>query len=141
MKTSGLSVSSLAVVFLFVALECIGQTTSKAKPSPVEVFCGGDDGLTSRLCEASEQAFNATSDLPLATVDQHAVYKVVIPTNVDWKQVGSRTKVLYTVEVLKIDDEKVGTFKGSCWDPGIRRCGTQIVDRARKLLATINDPK
>jgi hypothetical protein len=136
-----LSLSSLAVAFLLVTLVCIGQTASKTKPRPVEVFCGGDDGLTSRLRDASEQAFNATSDLPLATTDRHAVYKVVIPTNVDWKQVGSRTKVLYTIEVLKVDDKKVGTFNGFCWESDIRRCGTQIVDGTRRLLATINDPK
>jgi hypothetical protein len=141
LKTSSLSVSSLAVAFLFVTLECIGRTTSKAKPSPVEVFCGGDDGLTSRLRDASEQAFNATSDLPLATTDRHAVYEVVIPTNVNWKQVGGRTKVLYTIDVLKMDDKKIGTFKGACWESAIRRCGTQIVDGTRKLLATINDPE
>ena len=141
LKTSSLSVSFLSVAFLFITLECIGQTVSETKASPVEVWCGGDDGLTSRLRDASEQAFNIASDLPLATKNRHAVYKVVIPTNVDWKQVGSRTKVFYKIEVLKMDDKRVGTFKGSCWDSDIRRCGTQIVDGTRKLLATADDLK
>lgn len=96
--------------------------------------------MTSRLRDASEQAFNASSDLPLAIKDRHAVYKVVIPTNVDWKQVGNRTKVIYTIVVMKMDDRKVGTFKGSCWDSDFRRCGTQVVDGTRKLLAPINNP-
>lgn len=97
--------------------------------------------MTLRLRDASEHAFNATSDLPPATKERHAIYKVVIPTNVDWKQVGSRTKVLYTIEVSTMDDKKVGTFKGPCWDSSIRRCATQIVDETRELLTTINEPK
>ena len=124
-------VSFYIVVF---APGCLSQSTPEAK-QPIVVLCNGDDGLTLRLRDASERAFNETTDLPLASRHRDAVYKVMIPTNVDWRQIGSRTKVLYTIEVLTMNDKKIGTFKGSCWDAKIGDCGTQIVDSTRRVLA------
>ena len=130
MTTTKLTVSLLAIFTLLIPIECLAQATQH----PVAVWCGGDDGLTSRLRDATERAFNATSDLPLATKERPAVYKVLIPTNVEWKQVGARTKVIYSIKLLTMDDREVGTFKGDCWESRINSCGIQIVDRARGLL-------
>lgn len=137
MNIAKFSAFLLAISSPLIPFECLAESTE----NPIVVLCGGDDGLTSRLRDATEQAFNATSDLPLATKERHAVYKVVIPTNVGWKQFGSRSKVLYTVEVLTLDDKKVGAFKGSCWESSIRRCATQIVNETRELLTTVDKPK
>jgi hypothetical protein len=105
------------------------------------VWCGGDDGLTSRLRDSTEQAFKARSDFPLATEGHRAIYKVLIPTNVGWKQVGSRTKILYTIRLLTMEDKSVGNFKGSCWESAVDSCGTQIVDRTVNLLASFDKSK
>jgi hypothetical protein len=130
--------ASLLAISLLIPPELSGQRTAQPTPQPVAVWCGGDDGLTSKLRDATEQAFKATRDLPLGTKDRHAVYKVLIPTNVDWKQVGSRTKVLYTIKLLTIDQKEVGSFKGSCWESSIGTCADQIVNRTRDLLSKMN---
>ena len=131
----------LAFSSLLVPPGLSGQARITAKPSPVEVWCGGDDGLTLGLRDATERAFKDSSDFPLATAKRRAVYKVLIPTHVGWERVGPRTKILYTIQVTRMNDKEIGTFKGSCWDSDFPMCGTQIVDSTGTLLGAIKTPK
>ena len=103
-------------------------------PAPVEVWCGGDDGLTLKVCDAKEQAFKAAQDLPLRKEEESAKYKVVIATNVDWKKVQGRLQILYTIDLLNTDDNEVGRFKGLCWESKVGACGTQILEATRSPL-------
>ena len=139
--TNLLAVSSLAIPSLVAPLRLLGQPAPAEMPTPVAVSCGGDDGLTLQVCDATEKAFKATSDLPLASKERPALYKIVIPTNVVWKGVGERTQVRYAVRVLTPADKEIGAFEGYCWETNVRSCGTQILENTRRLLAPSNRPK
>jgi hypothetical protein len=108
--------------------------------TPVEVWTGGGDALTLRLRDELERTFKQTADLPLATKGT-AVYKILIPTHVGWEQVGNKTKILYTIKVLRMNNAEVGSFKGTCWDSALGPCATQILNRARELLGASHKPK
>jgi hypothetical protein len=56
---------------------------------------------------------------------------VTIPTNVDWKKRGTRTRVFYTVEFASSTDRKLGKKKGACWENELKTCASQIVKQAK----------
>jgi hypothetical protein len=103
----------------------------KQAPTLVEVWWVGDDGLTNRLIEAIEKAFKASSDFHLSSGKRPGTLVVTIPSNVDWEQVGSRTKVLYMVEFGPVDSRKLRTSRGYCWEDMLTKCATQIVKDAK----------
>ena len=108
----------------------------KPPQTPVEVWCGGDDGLTQGVCYALESAFESSADFVLSDGKPPGMLVVTIPTNVDWKKSGNRTKVLYTVEITSADDKKLRTRKGKCWNDDFARCANQIVKQARIAVQT-----
>jgi hypothetical protein len=56
---------------------------------------------------------------------------VTIPTNVDWKERGTRTRVFYTVEFTSSNDRNLGKKKGECWENELKICASQIVRQAK----------
>lgn len=122
--------------FLLMTSGLLAQQGAVVVPSPVEVWCGGDDGLTQKVCGAAEQAFKSARDFPLRKAEGTAKYKVIIPSNVDWKKVHGRIQILFTVELQNADAREVGRFKGSCSESKVRLCGKQILQGTRSLLAT-----
>jgi hypothetical protein len=98
---------------------------------PVEVWCGGDDMLTRGVCYALEDAFASSADFALSDGHPPGILVVTIPTNVDWKEKGKRTRVFYTVEFTTADDKMLRTRKGKCWNDDFARCVNQIVKQAR----------
>ncbi|MCI0350028.1 MAG: hypothetical protein L0Z53_11445 [Acidobacteriales bacterium] len=66
---------------------------------------------------------------------------VIIPNHVDWKLAGQRTKVIYTVEFATVDQRKLGTIKGSCWDDNMTKCATEIVKKAAIAARKIGSAK
>ena len=101
-----------------------------AKATPVEVWSGGDDGLTLRLRASLQNAFKSSSSFVLSTGKKPGTLIVTIPTHVGWKQVGRRTKVLYTVDFASVDNQPIGASKGSCWDDELTKCANKIVKDA-----------
>ena len=63
---------------------------------------------------------------------------VTIPGNVEWKQVGKRVQVLYTVEFASVDNRNIGVKTGSCWDDKLAQCAAQIVDYAKMAAHRIH---
>ncbi len=104
---------------------------SFAKPTLVEVWAGGDDGLTQRLSDAIENAFQASPDFALSRGKKPGTLIVTIPANVGWKQIGGRIEVRYTVEFASAEDQKFGNSVGSCWDDSLAECASRILDDAR----------
>jgi len=100
------------------------------EPTLVEVWCGGDDGLTIRLRDALENAFKSSPRFSLSFGKKPKTLIVSIPTNVEWNKVGKKTQVLYTVEFSLADNQKIGTSTGSCWDNAFAKCAAQIVKDA-----------
>ena len=56
-----------ALTILILALAEFSMEAGSAKPMLVQVWCGGDDGLTLRLRDAVENAFKASSAFALSS--------------------------------------------------------------------------
>lgn len=111
----------------------LSVTASAATPVPVEVWRGGDDGLTSSLADAVEKAFNSSSDFALSTGKKRGTIVVTIPTNVDWTKTFGRVKVIYRVTFDSADGKRLGARSGSCWESALQKCARQIVREATKI--------
>lgn len=107
---------------------------ASAEPILVEVWSGGDDGLTSRLRDALENAFKSSPDFALSSGKKPGTLVVTIPTNVGWRSIGKRTQVRYTVELSSAENRRIRTSTGSCWDDGLAKCAAQIVSDARTAM-------
>jgi hypothetical protein len=57
-----------------------------AKPTPVEVWTGGDDGLTQGLRFAIENKFKSSSDFVLSLGKKAGTLIVTIPMHVAWRK-------------------------------------------------------
>lgn len=111
----------------------IGQSAAAAgslKATPVEVWSGGDDGLTLRLRASLENAFKSSPAFVLSSGKKPGTLIVTIPTHVEWKQFGKRMKVLYRVNFASVDNQPLGGSEGSCWDDELARCANKVVKDA-----------
>ena len=122
--------SAILAVALFVAL-AMKATSAKPTPTPVEVWCVGDDGLTIKLRDALEDAFKSSSVFRLSSGKKPGTLVVTIPSNVAWNRAGKRTRVSYKAEFTLIDNSSLGGSAGSCWDDTLTKCATQIVRDAK----------
>ncbi len=130
----------MPVIIAISLVVTLSTEASPRKPTPtlVEVWCGGDDGLTIKLRDALEDAFRSSSAFRLSSGKKPGTLLVTIPSNVEWKQFGSRTQVLYAVEFTSADDAKLGSSKGSCWDTKLEKCATQVVKDAKTAARKID---
>lgn len=119
----------LSIVLALLVVRAVAARNDPA-PTPVEVWSGGDDGLTQRLRVVLEEAFKASSDFRLSNGKRPGTLLVTIPSNVEWEHVGKRTRVLYTVEFAS-GNKNLGAHHGSCWEEELRKCAAQIVKRAQ----------
>ena len=85
-----------------------------AKPTVVEFWHVGDDGLSQRLAERVESEFERSPNFAIGSGKKPGTLVVTIPTNVEWKLVGERTQVFYNIEFATADDETISKSSGSC---------------------------
>ena len=104
------------------------------KPTPVEVWTGGDDGLTQHLRDAVESKFKASSDFVLSSGKKPGTLIVTIPTHVSWTHSGTRTHVRYKVEFSSNEGAGLSRSSGSCWDDNFAACASQIYGSAQKVV-------
>jgi hypothetical protein len=82
-----------------------------------------------------ERAFERSPDFGLSTGQQTGVAMIAmivrIPTNVDWKRAGKRTRVLYRVEFASADNQIVSKMMGSCRADDLSECADQILNAAK----------
>ena len=97
----------------------------------IEVWAGGDDGLTQRLKVSLQGEFKHSQPFRLSEGKKPHTLIVTIPTNVGWDRDGARTKVLYSVDFSSTDGKVFGHSKGSCWEDDLPKCSTRIVSDAR----------
>lgn len=121
--------STIMILSLVAAVHAM--QAGSARPTLVEVWSGGDDGLTQRLRVATENAFKSSPDFKVSSGKKPGTLVVTIPTHVQWKHIGGRTKVFYTVEFASAENQRIGIHKGSCWGDTITKCANQIVQNAR----------
>jgi len=111
-------------------LAFLPHLTYASQRTPVEVWRTGDDGLTLKISEAVETAFRASPAFILSSGRKSGTLIVTLPTNVDWKRVGKRTQVQYSVQFTSIHEEKLGSKAGVCWENSPQDCAAQIVKAA-----------
>jgi len=124
--------NTLLTLFGVVVIGNCALYAAPAKPTPVEVWTGGDDGLTQRLREEIENKFKSSSDFVLSSGKKPGSLIVTIPTHIAWTQKGARTYVRYKVEFLSSDDARSGKSSGSCWDDNLADCAAQIYRVAQR---------
>ena len=127
-----------AVLIACLVLAVCEMDAASTKPTFVEVWNVGDDGITRSLRDALEAAFRSSPDFTLSYVKKPGTLVVLIPTNVGWKKIGGRTKVLYTVEFKTIGGRKISATKGSCWDDALTKCATHVLKHARTAARKIH---
>ena len=103
-----------------------------AESTLVEVWTGGDDGLTQQLRDAVERKFKSSSDFVPSGGKKPGTLIVTIPTHVAWTQHGTRTHVRYRVEFPSSDGVEFGKSSGSCWDDNFSVCAAQIYRGAKR---------
>jgi len=131
--------SHLAAMFAAsLSVVACAVSPSSAKPTPVEVWRGGDDGLTSRFADAIETAFRTSSDFMLSSGKKPGTLVVTIPTNVSWKKIGNRTQVLYTVTFTPAASQQLGASMGSCWDDALSECAGHVFRDAQIAASKIH---
>src|SRR5262249_52985809 len=92
-----------AILVVLIAQSAVDASSAKA--TLVEVWSGGDDGLTLRFRATLENAFKSSSAFALSSGKKPGTLIVTIPTHVEWKQVGKRTKVVYAVDFASVDNQ------------------------------------
>ena len=129
------------LVCLFLPVQHIPIEVKQSKTF-VELWCGGDDDLTRRVCHALESGFASSPDFVLLadenSHDKHVRLIVTIPTNVDWQERGTRTRVLYTVKFKSNTGRKLGTKSGACWENELNTCASQILKQAKIASRKLN---
>ena len=101
-------------------------SVSPRKVVPVEVWTGGDDGLTQRLAEAVRNEFRQSSRFALVSGPAPESLRVTIPTHVGWEQRGGRLRVSYELRLSR-DGRNLGERSGACWENDLRTCARLIV--------------
>jgi hypothetical protein len=93
---------------------------------PVEVWTGSDDGLTQRLRQEIENKLKVSSDFVLSSGKRPGTLVITMPTHVAWKQMGTRTRLHYSMEFASADGSPLGKSEGSCWEDDMAACAAQI---------------
>lgn len=129
-KSRMLLIMTLASVFALMS----GRSSAQQRPTLVEVWCGGDDGLTIRLRDAVEHAFSTSPDFQMSSGKLPGTLLVTIPTHVEWKRTGKKTRVLYKVDLSVVGGKDFGKRTGACWDNDLQNCSRSIVKDARDTV-------
>jgi hypothetical protein len=120
----------ITAVSLAIAVFADGSPSAKST-TPVEIWRGGDDGLTQGLVVALEGAFRSSPNFTISSGKKPGTLLVTIPTHVRWKEIGGRTQVRYTVEFASADNQSIGRSRGTCWDDALAECAAHIVRDAK----------
>lgn len=128
---------SLAVLLLATSLAACGAAPVHDRSIRVEVWRGGDDGLTTRLGDAIEAAFQHSHRFVLSSGNLPRTIIASIPSNVRWKEVNGRTRVLYKIDFTDTHSAPIGQSTGECWDDQLQKCAEAIVRDAEKVANRI----
>ena len=133
---SVLFVSGLVAAAIWVPGVCLGA--SLASPTPVEVWTGGDDGLTQRLTDAISTTFEHSPEFAMSAGQKPGTLYVSIVTHVTWEQVGPRTRITAPIEITYSppNAKPVHDLHGSsairltCWEDDLSGCAKTVTEFA-----------
>ena len=101
---------------------------------PVEVWTGGDDGLTQRLADSVRSEFKQSARYAEALPSTANTLRVTIPTHAGSEKVGGRTRVNYTV-VFDRAERRIGATSGVCWSDELSACARLVLEQATAAVA------
>lgn len=115
---------------------CLSLAVLVASPAlaatPVEVWKGGDDGLTNRAFAALEKAFDDAPDFTRALVGDSTV-KVAITNNLAWRTSGDVVHVTAPYQISRtLTTPLVG--EATCTEATLPVCAEKILRATRKYL-------
>ncbi|GAA0560788.1 hypothetical protein [Rhizomicrobium electricum] len=122
------SVTILSVTAALFALPAIAGSNSKSVP--VEVWRGGDDGLTIKLSEAVERALAASGRFSLSRGKLPGTLLITFPHNVVAKPDRNRLSVEYEATFSTIGNRVLGAVKSGCHEDELVVCVDEIVETA-----------
>jgi hypothetical protein len=128
---------TIVPVMMLVAFGGCSTVVASAPARPnnaiaVEVWTGGDDGLTQRLTNSVRNEFRQSAHFILAPASTPNSLRVTIPTHVNWEEVGDRMRVTYRV-VFDTAEGRMGERSGVCWDDDLRACARMVVEQATEV--------
>jgi hypothetical protein len=119
----------LTLGLFMVLAACVASRSADvgATVTPVEIWIGGDDGLTLRLADSVEDELRGSARFSYGkTGAVPGALRVIIPTHVDWRKVGEQTRVTYRLE-LERGGHRNTASGGSCWESELEICAQQVV--------------
>jgi hypothetical protein len=119
------------VLGLVLSMMAGAAHADSTKPTLVEVWHLGDDSLSQGLFLTVENAFKHSPEFTLSSGLKTGTLVVTIPTHVEWRRVGQRTRVLYKVEFSSTEGRNLSVRKGTCWDNEMEKCAAHIVNDAK----------
>lgn len=122
-----------------MALPLLGVTLAGATRYPIQVWKQSDDGLTSKLAGAIEDAVRHSKRLRLSTSKApRNLYLQLSP--VLWRETGAHTRITYFVGFARSPEASDVTAKvtGTCWDYQMEICAAAIVKEAEAATRNSN---
>jgi len=140
-RVHGRSVVAAIAVAVF-GVSCASAPAPRARPlgdtqgrrTPVEVYRGGDDGLTVRFCDAVEVAVKGSVVFSAVTVHTPEAMRLTIETNLRPLESGDDPKSSYVTILETADGAPIGAFRGNCRPSEFRRCATRVVEKAEEAF-------
>ena len=131
----------ILIVAAVLALTACSKPPLLANSTPVEVWRGGDDGLTARFADALEAAFRQAPEFSPNIGKIPGTLIVTIPTNLIWRRVANRTEVTYSVEFTDVTSQSLGTSRGICMEDQLQNCAARVLKDAKALrMELAGDP-
>ena len=123
----------MRTMLLGLAAGCLYASVSLGAV-PVELWTGGDDGLTQRFADSVLTAISESRDFSAAHANEGALV-MRIPTHVYWSEV--RGKINFSVVVIMTDNHSkyLGVSTGSCWEEAMKSCAEHVLSDARNIWA------
>ena len=122
-----------------VAMTLCGTGAAADAPMRVELWSGGDDGLTQKLFLALQNAFNSSPDFVVTRSTERTVGTLIvtIPTHVEWRQRRWQTRIIYRVEFSTTDNQLIGLSRGSCWKGSVKKCAKNVLKDAKAAATKV----
>jgi hypothetical protein len=129
----------LPLVGLATLTACAHSVAASAPPAEVpgptrlvEVWRGGDDGLTIRLAEAVEESLFSSAELKSSSGQLPGTLYVNVPS-AKWKEMRGRTRVMVDIVLSEPADRPVATVAVRCWDGALSDCAKQVREKVLAL--------
>ena len=112
--------------------------SAQAAPEPVhvQIWTGGDDGLTQRLRDALETGIRKSGVFQLVNSEGMKAddFVILIPGHVAWEKTATGTVVTAKAQFSRAD-HPIDEVSVTCREETLRACAAQIVGSAKKAAA------